>query len=151
MEHTKKFVLVDPRFARPSMRDKVLSGLDTEISDILNSDAPDEIKARSYVTALARFKNYSAPPKTEQAPPTAPAAVTVATPAVLAAPFKALTPPKRPHKRVNVETLDIVPSLDEPLWRRTQRAHSKKKFGSQWIEYNGRTKKKKPSAHWIES
>ena len=151
MEHTKKFVLVDPRFVRPSMRDKVLSGLDTEISDILNSDAPDEIKARSYVTALARFKNYSAPPKSEQAPPTAPAAVTVAAPAVPAVPFKALTPPKRPHKRVNVETLDIVPSLDEPLRRRTQRTHSKKKFGSQWIEYNGRTKKKKPSAHWIES
>ena len=98
MEHTKKFVLVDPRFIRPSMRDKVLSGLDTEISNILNSDVSDEIKARSYVTALARFKNYSAPPKSEQAPPTAPAAVTVATPAVPADPFKALTPPKRPHK-----------------------------------------------------
>src|SRR3989442_15464322 len=147
MEHTKKFVLVDPRFARPSMRDKVLSGLDTEISDILNSDAPDEIKARSYVTALARFKNYSAPSKPEQAPPVvAPAAA----PVVPAVPFKAHTPLKRPQKHVKVETLDIVPSLDEPLWRRTQRTHSKKKFGSQWIEYNGRTKKK-PRAHWIES
>src|SRR5437867_2398078 len=113
MEHTKKFVLVDPRFARPSTRDKVLSGLDTEISDILNSDAPDEIKARSYVAALTRFKNYSAPPKPEQVPPTAP----VAAPAVPAVPFKALTPRKRPHKRVKVETLDIVPSLDELLWR----------------------------------
>jgi len=67
MDHTKKFVLVDPRFARPSMRDKVLSGLDTEISDILNSDVPDEMKARSYISALARFRNYSAPP-VEQAP-----------------------------------------------------------------------------------
>jgi len=64
-------------------------------------------------------------------------------------PFKALTPLKHPHKRVKVETLDVVPSLDEPLWRRTQRTHTKKKFGSQWIEYNGRTKKKHP--HWIES
>src|SRR2546425_5724020 len=47
MEHTKKFVLVDPRFVRPTMRDKVLSGLDTEISNILNSDVSDEIKARA--------------------------------------------------------------------------------------------------------
>src|SRR5437867_2377490 len=149
MDHTKKFVLVDPRFARPSMRDKVLSGLDTEISDILNSDVSDEIKARSYVSALARFRNYSVPP-VERAPvaaAAAPAATPVAAPAV---PFKALTPLKRPHKRVKDETVDIVPSLDEPLWRRTQRTHTKKKFGSQWIEYNGHTKKK-PRPHWIES
>ena len=44
MEHTKKFILVDPRFARPSMKDKALSGLDTDISSILESDEPDEIK-----------------------------------------------------------------------------------------------------------
>src|SRR5437899_1947411 len=135
MEHTKKFVLVDPRFVRPSMRDKVLSGLDTEISDILNSDVSDEIKARSYVSALARFRNYSVPP-VERAPvaaaaaaAAAPAATPVAAPAV---PFKALTPLKRPHKRVKDETVDIVHSLDDPLWRRTQRTHTKK-FGSQWI------------------
>jgi len=41
MEHTKKFVLVDPRFVRPSMRDKVLSRLDTDISAILNNDESD--------------------------------------------------------------------------------------------------------------
>src|SRR6059036_3704651 len=126
------------------MRDKVLSGLDTEISDILNSDVPDEMKARSYISALARFRNYSAPPVEQApaaaaaAPATAPAAAPATAPAM---PFKALTPPKRPHKRVKVETLDVVPSLDEPLWRRTQRTHTKKKFGSQWIEYNGHTNK----------
>ena len=59
MEHTKKFVLVDPRFARPSMRDKALSGLDSDISSILESDEPDEIKARNYAATLSRFKNYS--------------------------------------------------------------------------------------------
>src|SRR5438876_9739159 len=98
MEHTKKFVLVDPRFARPSMRDKVLSGLDTEISDILNSDVPDEMKARSYISALARFRNYSAPsveqaPAAAAAPTTAPAAAPAAV--VPAVPFKALTPLNR--------------------------------------------------------
>src|SRR4051812_37151003 len=108
MEHTKKFVLVDPRFARPSMRDKVLSGLDTEISDILNSDVSDEIKARSYISALARFRNYSTPPKPIEAPaaaaaaaaaaaPAAVAPAVAAVPAVPAVPFKALTPLKRPH------------------------------------------------------
>ena len=152
MEHTKKFVLVDPRFVRPSMREKAMSGLDTDISNILNSDVSDEIKARSYVSALARFKNYSAPPKSEEpkalAPPPAPAI-----PVVPTVPFKTISPLKRTHKRVKVESLDIAPSLDQPLWRRTQRLSSKKKFGPQWIEYSGRSKKKKQKSRstWIES
>ena len=61
MEHTKKFILVDPRFARPSMKDKALSGLDTDISSILESDEPDEIKMQKYAASLKRFKSYSAP------------------------------------------------------------------------------------------
>ena len=149
MEHTKKFVVVDPRSVRLSMREKALSGLDTDISNILNSDVSDEIKARSYVSALARFKNYSAPPKTEE-----PKALTPppAAPIIPAVPFKTIRPPKRPHKRVKVESLDIAPSLDQSLWRRTQRLSTKKKFGSQWIEYNGQSKnKKKPRATWIEA
>src|SRR6267154_2525035 len=134
MEHTKKFVLVDPRFVRPSMREKAMSGLDTDISSILNSDVPDEIKARSYVSALARFKNYSAPPKSEEpkALPLPPAAPAI--PVVPTVPFKTISPLKRTHKRVKVESLDIAPSLDQPLWRRTQRLSTKKKFGPQWIE-----------------
>src|SRR5207247_1717174 len=101
MEHTKKFVLVDPRFVRPSMRDKVLSGLDTEISNILNSDVSDEIKARSYVSALARFRNYSVTPKREEPkapPPPTPASTPapVAIPSVPAVPFKTTTSSKRP-------------------------------------------------------
>ena len=61
MEHTKKFILVDPRFARPSMKDKALSGLDTDISSILESNEPDEIKVQKYAASLKRFKSYSAP------------------------------------------------------------------------------------------
>ena len=61
MEHTKKFILVDPRFARPSMKDKALSGLDTDISSILESDEPYEIKVQKYAASLKRFKSYSAP------------------------------------------------------------------------------------------
>ena len=53
MEHTKKFVLVDPRFVRPSMRDKVLSALDIDISNILNSNDSDEFKAKSYMSAAS--------------------------------------------------------------------------------------------------
>ena len=63
MEHTKKFVLVDPRFVRPTMREKALSELDTDISNILNDDTSDEIKAKKYVATLARYRNLSASPK----------------------------------------------------------------------------------------
>jgi hypothetical protein len=65
MEHTKKFVLMDPRFARPSMQDKTLSGLDSDISNILSSDASDEAKAKSYAATLQRFKNIYNPPETK--------------------------------------------------------------------------------------
>src|SRR6267154_1533788 len=150
MEHTKKFVLVDPRFVRPSMREKALSELDTDISNILNSDVSDELKARSYVSALARFKNYSAPPKSEEPKALPPPPPPPAAPAV---PFKVVNPLKRPRKRVKLESLDIAPSLDQPLWRRTQRSSTKKKFGPQWIEYNiqSKKKKKKSRSNWIEA
>src|SRR6267154_1385888 len=152
MEHTKKFVLVDPRFVRPSMREKALSELDTDISNILNSDVSDELKARSYVSALARFKNYSAPPKSEEPKALPPPPPPPPPPAVPAVPFKTVSPLKRPRKRVKVESLDIVPSPDQPLWRRTQRSSTKKKFGPQWIEYNAQSKKKKKSrSNWIET
>ena len=164
MEHTKKFVLVDPRFVRPSMREKALSGLDTEISSILNSDVSDEIKARSYISALTRYKNYSAPPRSEETqpttphppplPPTVPPSPTVpavpAAPSVFSLASKTASPRKGSRKRAKTESLDIASSLDPLLWRRTQRSRVTKKFGSQWIEYNGRSKKKSRAA-WIES
>ena len=43
------------------MKDKALSGLDTDISSILDSDDPDEIKMQKYAASLKRFKSYSAP------------------------------------------------------------------------------------------
>ena len=152
MDHTKKFVLVDPRFVRPSMRDKALSGLDTDISNILKSDEPDEIKVRNYMAALARYKNYSAPPTVPLPPlPMAPAAVPDAVPAAVTPviQFKVTSPSKRSGKRVKIKPLDIDPSLDQQLWRRTQRKQTKKKFGPQWIEYSETTRKSRPA--WIES
>ena len=149
MEHTKKFVLVDPRFVRPSMRDKALSELDNDISNILNSNDSDEFKAKSYMSAASRFRNLSAPPK-----PAKPVQQLPATPQVPAVPsvaFKALSPPKRPHKHVKVEA---VSSIDPTLWRRTQRTPSKKKFGSQWLSYGESPSKKKKKAvarqTWID-
>src|SRR6267154_6380097 len=143
MEHTKKFVLVDPRFVRPSMRDKALSGLDTEKSNILNEDVSDEIKAKSYVSALARFRNISAPPKPVKTAPTPQLPSTEA--------FKAAIPPKRPHKRIKVES---VPTADPTLWRRTQRTPSKKKFGSQWLSFTESPSKRKKKSiarkTWVE-
>ena len=149
MEHTKKFVLVDPRFVKPSMRDKTLSGLDSDISNILNSEESDEIKARSYISALARYKNISAPPKPTPPPPVVPPAVSnAAVPATFQ--FKARNPPKRKSKRVKMESLDTDPSFEPSLWRRTQREQTKKKFGPQWVTLD-ETPKKKRRTPWIES
>ena len=141
MEHTKKFVLVDPRFVRPSMHDKVLSRLDMDISSILNSDETDEVKAKSYITALARYKNLSAPPKPEKStppasipvPPTTSSTVKPKNPSVS---FKTKSPPKRRHKRVRVDT-------DPTLWRRTQRTPMKKKFSPQWLTFDEEFQPKK--------
>ena len=146
MEHTKKFVLVDPRFVRPSMRDKVLSLLDTDISSILNSDDTDEVKVKSYITALARYKNLSSPPKPEK--PAPPASIPVPAtaspmvePKIPSVTFKTKSPPKRRHKRVRVDT-------DPTLWRRTQRTPIKKKFSPQWLTFDKSPTKKKTT--WLE-
>jgi hypothetical protein len=69
MEHTKKLMLVDPRIVRPSMKEKNLTNLDQQITNILNSDLPDDIKAKQYMQASRTFKNYdtpSPPPTTKE-------------------------------------------------------------------------------------
>ena len=152
MDHTKKFVLVDPRFVRPSMRDKALSGLDTDISNILKSDEPDEIKVRNYMSALTRYKNYSTPPKPTPpplpiVPPLSPPPAIPSVPPVIQ--FKVTSPSKRSGKRVKIEPLEQATSLAPQLWRRTQRKQKKKNYGPQWIEYNESPKKSRPA--WIES
>src|SRR6059036_287799 len=68
MEHAKKYVLMDPQMYRPSMPEKSLSALDQVIQSTLNSDLPDDEKAKLYVSTLKRFKAYDksskpAPPK----------------------------------------------------------------------------------------
>jgi len=133
------------------MRDKALSGLDSDISNILQSDEPDEIKVRNYISALSRYKNYSTPPKSTPpplplTPPPAPAIPTF--PPVIQ--FKVTSPSKRSGKRVKIETLEVDPSLDQQLWRRTQRKQTKKKFGPQWIEYNEKPNSKRSRPAWIE-
>lgn len=156
MEHTKKFVLVDPRFVKPSMRDKAMSGIDSIISNILESEESDDVKVKNYISALMRYRNYSVPPKpvvNSTNTPTVPTAAAAAIPATSnVSSAKASRPLKRSHKRVKVDVSTATPSLDQSLWRRTQRVHKKKKFGSPWIEYESALKKKnKPSHTWIES
>lgn len=144
MEHTKKFVLVDPRFVRPSMRDKVLSELDSNISQILNSDESDEIKAKNYISTLSRFRNYSTPQteKTKEPTPSVPTSIPGSTPSPIRK--EKLKRPLKGVKRQKIEPLDLVvdPLADPSLWRRTRQTRTKKRFGTQWIEYNGSTKKK---------
>jgi hypothetical protein len=63
MENVKKYVLVDPRFSQPTIQQRALNALDTQISNILQSDEPDDIKVNKYVSALKMHKSYSAEPK----------------------------------------------------------------------------------------
>ena len=58
MEHAKKYILVDPQMYRPSMPEKSLSTLDTEIQTILNGTLPDDQKAMLYTLTLKKFKAF---------------------------------------------------------------------------------------------
>lgn len=58
MQHAKKYVLVDPNMYRPSMPEKSLSLLDSEIERTLSADIPDDVKAKLYTSTLKRFKAY---------------------------------------------------------------------------------------------
>ena len=166
MEHTKKFVLVDPRFVRPSMRDKALSGLDSDISNILNDDVSDEIKVNRYISALSRFKNiFVPPPSPPGAPPPQPQAAVAppqvpmpqAQPQAASVTYKVMKPPKRPHKRAKVVTdaslweralqtpaKKSLEWIDDVPVKRTKRLQTKKKFDSQWLV---ESKKKKS---WVQ-
>ena len=141
MEHTKKFVLMDPRFVRPSMRDKALSGLDSIIADILNSGDSDDIKAKSYVTALSRFRNYSTPPTKAVKQETPPAAVQQP----IIPPPPAATSRKR-TKRIKALSKDANQNIvswdqqpDSTVWER----QTPKK--SEWSDQSGSAKKKRKS------
>lgn len=65
MEHAKKLMLVEPNLhQRPTMKEKLLSGLDKEMEGILNSDLPDDVKVKHYGAALRKFITYDAPVST---------------------------------------------------------------------------------------
>lgn len=163
MEHTKKFVLMDPRFVRPSMRDKVLSSLDSDISNILNSDATDEAKTKSYVSALSRFKTYLAPTKpdkpitssTSPLVPPVPPATPAPTLSLKTKPLKVSRKRVKKVKPVSSAVLHQLLRAGSPLLTRIQtRAQAKKSFGSQWIDYSSPHKlkrlKAKASKTWTE-
>jgi hypothetical protein len=67
MNHAKKLMLIDPKMYRPSMRDKSLSAIDSDIEATLHSDLPDDEKAKRYAATLKRFKAYEEP-KIEKPP-----------------------------------------------------------------------------------
>ena len=152
---------MDPRFVRPSMRDKALSGLDSEISSILDSGDSDEIKARNYTAALARFKNYSKPPTVKR--DTLPA---IPPPPPPTLPRPNPPPPKPTRKRVKrakIEPLESSPvatpvswdrfvhpdsTHDETLWKRTLRTRTAKK--SRLFDETSKKKKKNLRKTWVQ-
>ena len=77
MDHAKKMLLVDParlnsqhadlrepsgdllkQLYRPTIVDKQLSRLDADIAKTLNSDLPDDVKAKQYEMALRGYRYY---------------------------------------------------------------------------------------------
>lgn len=56
MEHAKKLMLVDPRLYRPTTKERTLTKLDTDIESTLNSDLPDDEKAKRYLETLHKFR-----------------------------------------------------------------------------------------------
>ena len=56
MEYAKKMILVDPRFIEKltSARDKVLNNIENEMDTILNSDKPDDEKAKLFAASAKR-------------------------------------------------------------------------------------------------
>src|SRR6266516_5206582 len=148
MEHTKKLVLVDPRFARPTMKDKALSGLDNEISSILNSDVSDEAKVHNYIFALSRFKAISSPrgppPLQPPPPPQGPQPQAVAPtlqmqPQAASVAYKTAKPPKRLHKCAKPK----LPAIDDSsFWQRKLRTPSKN-LSTQWVDDTPTKRKRK--------
>jgi hypothetical protein len=67
MDHVKKFVLVDPAtlpaatqptLYKPTPVERKLSSLDADVSSVLNSDMPDDEKAKRYLLALRRYRHF---------------------------------------------------------------------------------------------
>ena len=54
----RKYVLVDPLMHRPTLPEKSLNELDRVIKSTLESQLPDDEKAKLYVSALKRFRAY---------------------------------------------------------------------------------------------
>ena len=62
MQHTKKLLLVDPNsvtsrlpLAAENPTTKALDGLDAEIANTLNSDLPEDVKAKLYILTVRRL------------------------------------------------------------------------------------------------
>jgi hypothetical protein len=65
MDNAKKLLLVDPARAtqlyRPTITDRKLSQLDSDIDSILNSSMSDDEKAKRYLVALRQHRKHSTP------------------------------------------------------------------------------------------
>lgn len=68
MEHAKKLVLIDPRILEKLMtaKDKVLSNLESEMTDVLSSNIPDDVKAKLYAAGTKRHATITEGEKKEE-------------------------------------------------------------------------------------
>ena len=65
MQHTKKLLLVDPNsgtsrrpLAAENPTTKALDGLDVEIANTLNSDLPEDVKAKLYILTVRKYRAF---------------------------------------------------------------------------------------------
>ena len=73
MEYAKKMILVDPRIIEKltSARDKVLNSIENEMDTVLNSDIPDDKKAKLYAASAKRHLIINASDKETEIQPDA--------------------------------------------------------------------------------
>ena len=65
-ESARKLMLTEARYARPTMEQKALNSLDTEMKKILYSDKDDNTKTLLYLNTLKRYRSYIEPKKQQE-------------------------------------------------------------------------------------
>ena len=149
MEHTRKLVVIDPArtsLYRPTATDRKLSALDQDVANTLNSDEPDDVKAKRYLEVLKQFYDTpAAPPKPD---PDAQIIKSVAQPLRIKA--KRLLDHIKPHARL-AETGELVhdnqliedSSISELLSDALTENSGEKPVG--WVEFADTLKRSKTS------
>src|SRR5206468_2234814 len=127
----------------------------SDISNILNSDVSDDLKAKSYAATLSRFKSYSIPSPPQLQPP--PPHVLSSSPHAPRPSRSLIKSDKRAVDKARSgdsdTSLDIHfdNSYDSTLWNHSPRDRSTQKSGTKWVTPAEKKKKKaKTRKTWVQ-